>query len=99
MYSQTPTGYTAAELVNILMSTSIPKEKVCKLQPLGVNCNCTFIVDLDSVCTEDMKADDLGSWRSTGTRRLYFRVNKRNKAEFLQTTPTQTAAAGVFVVV
>ena len=90
VYSQTSTGYTTFELVNILMSTLIPEEKVCKLQPLGVN--------LDAVNTEDKKADDLGSWRSTGTCTTYFRVNRRNKAEFLQTTPTQ-AAMGLFVVI
>ena len=97
VYSQTSTGYSTFELSN--MSSAITEEKVCKLQPLGVNCNYTFIMNVDAVnYTEDMKADDLGSWRSTGTCTTYFRVHMRNKAEFLQTTPTQ-AAMGLFVVV
>ena len=47
------------------MSKSLPENKICQIQPLGVNCNCTFIIDLDSVSYEDLKADDVGSWKST----------------------------------
>lgn len=97
VYSHTSIGYTLSELVDILMSESLPEEKVCKIQPLGVNRNCTFIMDLDSVSTEDMKADDLGSWKSNGTRRSYFKLNRRNIAEFLKAAPSQTA--GHFVII
>ena len=68
VYSQTPTGYSLSDLVDILMCEAIPEEKICKVQPLGVNRNCTFIIDFDAVSSEDIKADDLGSWKSNGTR-------------------------------
>ena len=97
VYSHTSIGYTLSELVDILMSESLPEEKVCKVQPLGVNHNCTFIIDLDSVSTEDMKADDLRSWKSNGTRRSYFNLNRRNTAEFLKEALSQTA--GHFVII
>lgn len=97
VYSQTSTGYLATELIDILMSDSISDEKVCRVQPLGVNHNCTFVMDLDSVSIEDLKADDLGSWKSNGTRRMYFQVDERNKAVFVQAKPTQ--AAGYFVLI
>ena len=79
VYSHTSISYTLSELVDILMSESLPEEKVCKkVQPLGVNRNCTSIINLDSVSTEDMKADGLGCWKSNGTRQLYFKLNRRN---------------------
>ena len=37
-----------------------------------MNCNRTIIINLDIVNLEDMKADDLGSWKSNGTHRSYF---------------------------
>ena len=73
------------------MSKSRPEDKVCHIQPLGVNRNCMFIVDLDSVSCVDLKADNTGSWKCNGTRPLYFRLNRKNRPEFLKTTPLQVA--------
>lgn len=94
VYSQTSTGYSISELVEILISKSTSEDKVCRIQPLGVNCNCTFIIDLDSISCEDLKADDVGSWKSNGTHRSYFKMNERNRPEFQKVAPTQ--AAGYF---
>ena len=89
--------FTLSELVDILISESLPEEKVCKVQPLGVNHHCTFIIDLNSVSTEDMKADDQWFWKSNGTHQSYFKLNRRNFAEFLKAAPAQ--AAGHFVII
>lgn len=35
--------------------------------------NASFIVDIDAVSFQDLKADDLGSWNATGTKKSYFR--------------------------
>ena len=67
------------------------------MQLMGVNQNCTFIINLDFVCIENMKADDLGSWKSTGTRRAYFKLNQEEKIEFRRTLPSQTT--GYFMMV
>ena len=50
-------------------------EHVCTVQPLRVSQNALFIIDIDVVNFEDLKADDLGSWKGTGTKRMYFRVS------------------------
>ena len=71
------------------MRESFPEDKVCNIQPLGVDCNCTFIIDHDSVSCDDLRADDMGSWRSNGTRQSYFALNRRNKADFLNSAPRQ----------
>ena len=88
IYSKHPSGYPLPQLVSILMDPALPEEKVCKLQPLGVSQNCTFIVDLDAVNPDDLKADDLGSWKGTGTRRTHFTVDETNKAEFRPSAPS-----------
>ena len=36
--------------------------------------NATFIVDVDDVNFNDLKADDLGSWITKGTKPTYFRL-------------------------
>ena len=64
------------------------------MQPMGVNQNCTFIINLDFVCIENMKADD---WKSTGTRRSHFKLNQEEKIEFRRTLPSQTT--GYFMMV
>ena len=88
IFSQISSGYGLSQLIDILMSSDVDQSQVCKVQPLGVNCNCTFIIDLDSVDIEDLKADDNGSWRNNGTRRKYFVLNRVNKPEFLASAPT-----------
>ena len=87
VYSETSSGYNLPELISILMSASASDDKVCHVQPLGVSQNCTIIIDLDSVTVNDLKADDLGSWKSTGTRRAYFILNKKSQPEFLSRVP------------
>ena len=71
------------------MRKTLPGNKVCHIQPLGVNCNCTFITDFDSVSCEDLRADDMGSWKCNGTRRSYFTLNQRNRPDFLKSAPLQ----------
>ena len=88
VYSQTPSGYSLPHLVDILMSGSVSQEVVCKVQPLGVSKNRTFLIDLDSVSIDDLRADDLGSWKSTGTRRSYFEITKAKLPEFLPGAPS-----------
>ena len=46
--------------------------KVCHIQPVGVSKNAAFIVDVDDVEFADLKADDLGTWKTNGTKSTYF---------------------------
>ena len=45
---------------------------MCHVQPLGVTKNATFIVDVDDVAFSDLKADDLGTWKTNGTKTTHF---------------------------
>ena len=73
------------------MKPDIPTEHVCTVQPLGVSQNAAFVVSVDSVEFGDLKADDLGSWKGTGTKRMYFRVMPSGAIRFTERKPSSTA--------
>ena len=62
---------------------------MCHIQPLGVDRNCTFIIDLNSISSDDLRADDMGSWKCNSTRRSYFKLNRKNGPDFLKAAPQQ----------
>ena len=75
IYSRPMSGYPVGDLVKILLKSDMAGRKVCTVQPLGVNENAAFIIDVECVDHQDLKADDLGLWRSTGTKKSYFRFS------------------------
>ena len=46
-----------------------------------------------SIPPEDMKADDLGTWRTTRTRRAYFKVKWSGSTEILHKKPSNTMSS------
>ena len=75
IYSRITSGYPIGTIVTTLLNSDLNRREVCHVQPLGVSENATFIIDVDSVNFEDLKADDLGSWTTTGTKTCYFRFS------------------------
>ncbi len=48
---------------------------ICQKQPLSINRNATFIVDLTKLPSRnDVFADDMGVWKHTGSPSQYFQV-------------------------
>lgn len=78
IFDKMSSGYPVHLLIKTLLSKDLDTRRVCKVKPLGVCKNTVFIIDIDEVAYSDIKADDLGSWRSTGTKRTYFRFNQEN---------------------
>ena len=72
LYSQVASPYSCSQLIGILMNNSLSSDKVCGPRPLGVNDNATFVIDLDRVRFDDLKADDLGSWFQEGLKHTIF---------------------------
>ena len=35
-----------------------------------------FIINVDAVRFSDLKSDDMGTWKTTGTKSTYFRILK-----------------------
>ena len=73
IYSTRSSLYSASDLCNILLSDDL---NVCRLQPLGVTDNASFVIDLDFV---HLKADDLGVWKSTGVKRGDFVITSEGE--------------------
>jgi hypothetical protein len=44
------------------------------MRPTGVSENATFVVDLDHVKFGDIKSDDIGCWKGTGTKSVMSKV-------------------------
>ena len=80
-------GYPVHALIQSLLPSDVQENHVCKVQPLGVTKNAVFQIDLDCVPFEDLKADDLGSWVATGTRRTYFRFTETNTIRYATGAP------------
>ena len=76
IFSRVTSGYGFDQLIEILMTSSIDKSKICAVRPYGVSENATFVVDLDAVRFTDLKSDDLGSWNTTGTKSTFFHITE-----------------------
>ena len=85
-------GYPVHLLIQALLSDSNP---ICQVQPMGVTRNSVFQIDLDKVGFEDLKADDLGSWTGTGTKRTHFRFTQSNTIKYATGVPS--SASGYFL--
>lgn len=42
-----------------------------------------FLIDIDVVEFDDIKADDLGSWKATGNKKSIFRVTSSGVVKYL----------------
>ena len=61
----------------VLFEKDVVKPYVCKKQPLSVNKNTTFIVDLSQLPSKkDITADDMGVWKHNGSPSQYYEVRK-----------------------
>lgn len=69
-------GIVTEEAVAILLDEEIDRTQVARAVPTSVSKNTLFIVDLESPHVKNLTtllADDLGSWKATGTKTSYFR--------------------------
>ena len=83
IYSRLTSGYPVGDIVSILLKPNLDKQKVCTVQPLCLTESASFVIDVDVINFEDLKADDLGSWNATGTRKSYFCLTLWNSSEYL----------------
>ena len=74
-------GYSSEQIVHILLDQSIDDQLICSTNPVYVHHNVSFIVDLSTLKNpNDVRADDLGSWKCTGSRTTTFHVDIRDGA-------------------
>ena len=79
VFSWTETAYTSEQLACILMKDYKPEE-TCTSQPINISHNVSFLV-----CTnyldhpDDIKCDDMGSWKHNGSPKCLLYVKKDKK--------------------
>ena len=76
--------FNSTELVQILLDKERQKGFVCRKQPLRVKSSKVFLINTDYLGhPDDIKVDDLGSWRNDGQHSRWVKV-KRNGRELLK---------------
>ena len=77
IFEQTSDHFTAKKIAETLLDKDLPLSKIATSQPVGVQDNMAFIVDLSKLGSqEDIRADDLGSWICNGKRRQQCSINE-----------------------
>ena len=58
--------------------------------------NAAFLIDIDVVEFDDIKADDLGSWKATGNK-SFFRVTSSGAVKYLASKPVGSVSTGYLI--
>ena len=85
-------GYPVHLTIEELLSSDVKNNRICRVQPLSVMKNAVFQIDIDVVPFNDLKADDLGSWSATGTKRTYFRFTQDNSIRYATGIPSASGS-------
>ena len=75
IYSTNQAVLSPLEVIRLLnnVGETVSNEFICTRQPLRIEHNGTFIVDLESLkSSEDIKCDDVGRWRNNSCNKYYF---------------------------
>lgn len=94
IHSRVSSGYPVGIIVKLLLTDGV--QECCTAQPLGVAENASFIIDLDSVNFQDLKADDLGVWSPTGTKKTFFRFSSSGILKFSNKRPSDHTGSAYF---
>ena len=78
------------------MPLNLDECKVCSVCPTGVSENAAFIVDIDQVHFDDIKSDELGSWKATGTKSSFFTAASTG-VKFLKKKPSRHSKYNVLI--
>jgi len=75
VYDYPVKGYSQEEIVDILCDLMLDKKLICTFNPVSVENSVAFVVDVSKLRDpNDVRADDLGAWRCSGSRVLNFFV-------------------------
>lgn len=73
-------GYDIEHLTHILLDPFVDDELICSTNPIFVHHNVAFLVDLSRLKDpNDVRADDMGSWKCTGSRAVSLNVEFKDE--------------------
>ena len=75
------------QLIDAMLNPNVAPDKICSVQPLGVMQNAAFLIDINIVAFDDIKADDLGSWKATGNKKSFFHATSSGAVKYLLYKP------------
>ena len=88
-----------AEVVTLLMASSVSSKKVCSMQPLRVEPHRSFVVDLQALrSVNDVKCDDMGSWQNNSANKFYFEIDVDDDGDLILEMVNKTFFGGENVV-
>lgn len=63
IFENSNTHYSAKRIVEVLLDETLPNRKIATSQPVCIEDNLVFVVDLSKLDNpDDIRCDDLGSW-------------------------------------
>ena len=75
VYSRQQSRFDTHDIITILLDPDLCDERVCKTQPINIEHNSTFVVNLSELSDpKDIYVDDMGSWRYNGVYRSWITV-------------------------
>lgn len=67
--------YPAERILKILLDPKLPASKICVTRPVNVTKSATYVVNVNKLQhPDDVKNDNFGSWKHSGSHPQYFRV-------------------------
>ena len=75
VFSHQSSRFNTQEMLSILLDPNLKECIICKTQPVNVEHNSTFIVDLSLLGSpKDIYVDDMGSWKYNGVYRTWVTI-------------------------
>ena len=75
VYSRQQSRFDTQEIITILLDPDLKDEQVCKSQPVSIEHNAIFVVNLSELRDpKDIYVDDMGSWRYNGVYKSWVSV-------------------------
>ena len=73
MYDYPVKGYSQEKIVDILCDPMLDENLICSSNPVSVENCVAFVIDVSKLKDpNDVRADDLGAWKCSGSRVLTF---------------------------
>ena len=82
IFSRRKKHFTTNEMINTLLDPDLDPNVIATTQPVGVESNALFIVDLKCLKhTKDIMCDDLGAWKNNGCHNTWVTVDSDGLTE------------------
>ena len=77
IYTRQKKHLSTTQIVETLLDPDLDQAQICKTQPVGVESNLAFIVDLKHLKNpKDILCDELGSWKCNGCHHTWVVVDE-----------------------